>query len=66
MYGFQEEFKSVEPEKTMFPIIEAYIEWLYATTSGKLDHHWIDHTALNKFKKASHEHNTIVYIFIKA
>ena len=72
MYGFQKEFESVQPEKIMFPNIEAYIEWLYATTSGKLDYHSIDDTVLDKFKKGfgdepiSHEFNTIVYIFIKA
>ena len=70
--GFQVEFKSVESRKDSFPNIEALMEWMYASTSGKLDYHSIDGTALDKFKKSfgdepvSHEFNTIAYIFIKA
>ena len=71
-YGFRIEFESVKPEKIKFSNIEAYIEWLYATTSGKLDYHSIDDNALDKFKKGFgdepvfHEFNNIAYIFIKA
>ena len=70
-YGFQAEFKSVESRKDNFPNIEALMEWMYASTSGKLDYHSIDGNALEKFKKGfgdepvSHEFNTIAYIFMK-
>ena len=70
--GFQMEFKSVGSRKDSFPNIEALMEWMYASTNGKLDYHSIDDTALDKFKEsfggepASYEFNTMAYIFIKA
>ena len=70
--GFQTEFKSVGSRKDSFPNIESLMEWMYASTSGKLDYHSIADTALNKFKESfgdepvSHEFDTVAYIVIKA
>lgn len=69
--GFQMEFKSVGSKQYNFPNIEALLEWMYASTSGKLDYHSIDDTVLDKFKKnfgdesALYEVNVIEYIFTK-
>ena len=69
--GFQMDFKSVEDRKYSFPNIETLLEWMYASTSGKLDYHSINDTALDEFKESfghepvSYEVNTIAYIFIK-
>lgn len=66
--GFHVEYTSNEWREYIFPKVPTFLEWVHATTGGRID---IDHSALDDFKTSFGDetvpfrYNMITYIFKK-